>query len=60
MMIPVGMIIVSMMVAHGVADRRASDAAHHRAYWSSDGPADHGAADPAGEGARFVRQGKRG
>ena len=60
MMVSVRMVIVSVVVGHGVADRSASDAPHDRADRPSHDRPDNGAADPARDRARFGGQGKRG
>jgi hypothetical protein len=60
MMVSVRMVIVSVVVGHGVANRGASEAAHDRADRPSHDRSDSGAADPARDGARFVGQDKRG
>ena len=60
MMVSVRMVIVSVVVGHGGANRGASDAAHDRADRPSHDRPDNSAADPARDGARFGGQGKRG
>jgi hypothetical protein len=52
------MVIVSMVIGHGVANRGSSDPAHHRADWPSDNRPKGGAAHPARDSALFVSQGK--
>jgi hypothetical protein len=54
------MVIVAMVVGHGVANRGASNSAHHRADRPSDNRPNGGAADPARDSALFVSQGKTG
>jgi hypothetical protein len=48
------MVIIMMVIGDGVSDRRAADAAHHRADRTADDGAADRACNPAGDRAAFV------
>jgi hypothetical protein len=48
------MVVIVPVISHRVSDRRAADAAHHRANRTADERPTHSAGDPSGDGAVWV------